>query len=209
MKLQTARLVAILFITLGLAACGSARFVNTWTDPTAEPVNWQGKKVAAFVLTLLKDTREGAEEALARELTERGAQGFAGYTVLPKEAEKNEEMAKRILAEAGITGAVLMRVVGMKDEVVSTPGNIRYMQGPYYPTFWGYWGYSWHAIYEPGAVGLRKTVMIETLVYSIDQDKLIWAGTSKTTDPEDVREVINKLVDAAGKEIRKAGLVTQ
>jgi hypothetical protein len=198
-----------MLLSLALTACGGAKFVNTWTDPTAEPVNWQGKKIAAFVMTLMKDTREGAEGSLARELTERGAQGIAGYTIIPKEAEQDEEMARRMLAEAGISGAVIMRVVGMKDEVVSTPANLRYMQGPYYPTFWGYWGYSWHAIYEPGAVGTRQTVMIETLVYSIDQNKLLWAGTSKATNPGEAREVINKLVDDAGKEIRKAGLVTR
>ena len=56
----------------------------------------------------------------------------------------------------------------------------------------------------------RKTprrVAIETLIYSIEQDQLIWAGESETTDPKDVRKFAEQLVDAIGKEMREAGLV--
>ncbi len=50
-------------------------------------------------------------------------------------------------------------------------------------------------------------VSIETLLYSVEEDKLLWAGLSKTTHPENIPKFINQRVNQAGKEIRKTGLV--
>jgi hypothetical protein len=208
MKMKIALVAALLLIALNLMAGGAEKFAKTWKNPDAQPVDWKGKKVAAFVMTLLKDTREGAEQALARELTQRGAQGVPGYTVVPPEAEKDRVLAKRILADAGIAGAVLMQVVDVKQDTVATAGQAYYL-GPSVSTFSGFWDYGWGMAYAPGAVGSKTTLKVETLVYSIDQDRLLWAGTSKTTNPKKVSEVIKKLVDATGNEVRKAGLLSR
>ena len=37
--------------------------------------------------------------------------------------------------------------------------------------------------------------------------RLIWAGMSETINPKDVRKFVKQLIDTAGKEMRKAGLV--
>ena len=54
---------------------------------------------------------------------------------------------------------------------------------------------------------MDRTVSIETLFYSIAEDKLLWAGQSETTNPKDVRKFAKELVDAAGKAMRKDGLI--
>jgi len=77
----------------------------------------------------------------------------------------------------------------------------------YYSSFWGYWGQSWTAVYEFGTQTSPRRVAIETLIYSIEQDQLIWAGESETTDPKDVRAFATQLVDAIGEQMRNAGLL--
>jgi hypothetical protein len=139
-------------------------------------------------------------------LTRRGLQGIAGYTIVPKEAEKDEERVKELLQQAGITGAVVMRVVDAGREVYQSTGSLQYVGG-YYPSFWGYWGYGWSAVYQPGHITTETVVSIETLVYSVVQDQLLWAGVSSTTNPKNVPEFIRELCDLAGREIKKAGLV--
>jgi hypothetical protein len=49
--------------------------------------------------------------------------------------------------------------------------------------------------------------MVETLVYSVARDKLLWAGKSKTTNPSDIQKVIHDLATGAAKEMRKAGFI--
>ena len=119
---------------------------------------------------------------------------------------RDEEKAKEFLDRAGVVGAVVMRVVGQDQQISSTPGTVWYT-GSYYPSFYGYWGYGWSAVYQPGTIRSDTIVSIETLVYSVDQDKLLWAGLSKTTNPKNVPKFIYELVEEAGKQIRKADLV--
>ena len=156
-------------------------------------------------MTFIKASRLGAEDALARELTERGAIGIAGYTIVPQD-ERDEEKAKKLLAQAGVAGAVVMRVVDQSRDVYQSTGSLQYV-GSYYPSFWGYWGYGWGAVYQPGHMTTENVFSIETLVYSLEQDQLIWAGTSSTTNPKNIPDFIRELCDVAGREIRKAGLV--
>ncbi len=201
------RLLALGLLSLSLAACGGAtRFASTWVDPAARPTDWDGQKVVAFVLSSRDSIRLGAEETLARELTSRGALGIAGHTIVPKEVTEDQDKVKELLNSAGVVGAVVMRVVGQNQEISSSPGMISYT-GSYYPSFYGYWGYGWTAMYQPGQIRSDTIVSIETLLYSVIEDKLLWAGLSKTTNPENIPKFINELVNEAGKEIRKTGLV--
>jgi hypothetical protein len=53
-----------------------------------------------------------------------------------------------------------------------------------------------------------QIVTVESLVYSAWQGKLLWAGQSETTNPEDLESFIGELVSAVGAELRKKGLIT-
>jgi hypothetical protein len=181
--------------------------VSTWKNPVAGPISRANEKVAAFVITADESMRLGPEETLATELRNRGVNCIAGYTVLPGELAKDQDKAKEFLGKAGITGAVVMRVLGREEqEKTYMPGAVWY-SGPNYPGFWNYWGYSWTVVYSPGYLEKDTIVSIETLVYSITQDQLLWAGRSETTNPKEIRKFVKDLVSTAGKEMRKAGLV--
>ena len=195
---------ALLTMTLAMAA--STQFVSTWTNPRAGVLDFSRMKVAAFVVTADESMRLGPEETLATELRRRGVDSVAGYLVLPGELAKDREKAKEFLAKAGINAAILMRVVSQDEVTTHVPGTVWYT-APHYPSFWGYWDYGWSAVYTPGYVKSDTIISIETLVYSIEQDELLWAGQSETANLKDMRKFIKDLVDAAGKEMRKSGLV--
>ena len=41
---------------------------------------------------------------------------------------------------------------------------------PYYSSFWGYYGYSWGAVYDPGYVRDDRIVSLETLIFSVPKN---------------------------------------
>jgi hypothetical protein len=200
------RIFGALLVTSIFAAAASTKFISTWRNPVGGSFSQAGKKVAVFVLSPDITLRQGPEETLAAEMRKRGVDCLAGYTVLPGELAKDMEKAKAFVKKSGITGAILMRVIGKENKTYYTPDTMWYA-GPYYPTFWGYWNYGWTTVYTSGYLTTDTVVSIETLVYSVEQDTLLWAGRSETTNPKDVRKVVKDLVAAAGKEMRKAGLV--
>jgi hypothetical protein len=62
-------------------------------------------------------------------------------------------------------------------------------------------------VYNPGGTREDTTLVVETLVYSVPLDKLLWAGVSTTTNPKEAPVFIKQLVDAAVKEMKKQRLV--
>lgn len=193
-----------------LSACATTGFVSTWRAPDATPLQVSGSKVAAVAMVRNEASRRSAEDALARELMAHGAQGVAMYTILPDARPDNEQAVRTALEAAGVAGAVVMRPVGQEKEVVSTP--VTYT-GPVYGGYWGgYYGYGWGTPwgYGPAVGGDIRTntiVSIETLVYSLRQNKLVWGGQSKTTNPTGVEQLVRETSTLVVKELQKQGLI--
>jgi hypothetical protein len=61
--------------------------------------------------------------------------------------------------------------------------------------------------YDPGYLRTDTVVMVETLVYSVTEDKLLWAGRSRTTNPSNVSKFILELSNKAASEMKKAGFI--
>jgi hypothetical protein len=190
---------------LALSACASTSFVSTWKAPDAQPLTGEGSKVAAVVMSEDEAARRAGEDALAREITARGAEGIPMYTLVPG-AKPDEDTAKAAFAKAGIAGVVVLRPVSKDKAVVGTPSY----SGPYYGGFWGgYYGYGWGSPWGMGGTDIRTDtiVTVETLVYSLKQNKLVWAGQSKTTNPDKVDSFVREIVNAAASEMKKEGLI--
>ena len=194
-------------VALTLGACASTKFNSTWKAPDSQPLNFQGQKVAAVVMSSEESTRLGAEGALARELTKRGVQAIPAYNLIPPNETRDKERAKVLFNQAGIVGVVVMRALGAEKEISASAGS--YWGAPYYGSFWGtgMYGYGWGAAYSPGYLRTDTIVNVETLVYDLKADKLVWAGKSQSTNPDRVDALIKELVGAAAAEMKKQGLI--
>ena len=50
-------------------------------------------------------------------------------------------------------------------------------------------------------------VVIENLIFSVPQNKLLWAGVSETTNPKNAGALVKDLVKETIKEMRKEKLI--
>jgi hypothetical protein len=205
---MTRRFTAVLVLAalLCLEACATTTFTSTWKAPDVAAINPAGKTVAAVFVSREESRRRAAEDTLAADLTARGAHGVAAYTLLPNERRGDAEAARARLKEAGANAVVVMRVVGKDQRISYTPG---YVVPPYYSAFGPYWGYGWGAAYEPGYLQSDTLVSVETLVYSLDRDKLLWASTSRTTNPRDLDSLVKEVAAATAKEMVRQGLLAR
>ena len=186
-----------------LSACASTTFTSTWKAPDAQPVDPAGKTVAALVISGDKKQRRDAEVYLAHELTIRGARAVAAYTLIGLE-HPTVDYARARFKEAGVEGVVIMRVVGLDQQVTVDPGGF---SGSAYTTFGSYYSsYGVGVSYSTGSVQTDTQVDIETLIYSLSQDKLLWAGTSRTSNPAGVQSLITEVADAVASEVVAQGV---
>jgi hypothetical protein len=53
------------------------------------------------------------------------------------------------------------------------------------------------------------TVVVETLIFDVATSKLLWAGTSESSNPKGAQALVKDIVDAAADRMRKDGLIRQ
>jgi hypothetical protein len=196
---------------LCLGACASTTFISTWKAPDAHGINPIGKKIATLVIANDPAQRRSAEVYLANDLTNRGAQGIPSYTLIGLK-DPNVDYARTRFKEAGVEGVVVMRMVGHDQRVTVTPGG--YYSGSAYRTFGSYYSsyyspYVTTMSYSPPSVRTDTEVSIETLIYSLNSDQLLWAATSRTTNPENLASLVDEVADAVANEVVKQGLIAR
>ena len=203
------RVLIALPLTAGLAAAvtAQARFSATWKAPGSQATSFAGKKVVGLIIHNDMNLRMSTEEALARELTARGVQGVAAYRLIPKEEIRDPKLVKAWFEKAGTAGVVVMRVVDVTKE--KTPSAVVWQSATYYNSFWSYYPYSWGATYEivPSRTDIKY--VIETNVFDIAADHMVWAGTSESANPKDAQKLVADIVKAAVEQMRKDGLVAK
>ncbi|HXM79889.1 MAG TPA: hypothetical protein VOA00_11695, partial [Thermoanaerobaculia bacterium] len=92
-------------LVLASLACSTTTFESTWRAPDARPLKLSGRKVVAMFLSKNAARRRRAEDALAREISARGAQGVPAYTVLSDAEVQDQDAAKAKLESFGFSGA--------------------------------------------------------------------------------------------------------
>jgi hypothetical protein len=200
-RVMKSGLVAAAAVAIG--ACGTTTFQTTWKAPEAGPLQLeQGTKVIAFVVSGNTAKRHGFEAALINELDEVGLEGIAAYSVIPESMSRDAEAAKPYIQKSGASYALVVQVTGESQRITGTPSM--YGRGFYGPG-WGGWGWGWG-----GGTDIRTDTLVgvQTLLYDIKADKLVWAGQSETMNPTKAESFMRELLAAVGDELRKDGLIT-
>jgi hypothetical protein len=184
-------------------ADAKVRFLNTFKSMDAGTIVFVGKKVAAVVVTDDDSLRIAGEESLARELTARGLEGVATYRIAPKEELRKPETAKMWFERAGVEGAVVLKPLAAGQRTAYTSGT---WVSPYYSSLWGYWGSAWGSVYIPGSARRETVVTVESIIYSVTKNELLWAAVTETSDPENLQEFVEELVKESVKQLHEQGL---
>ena len=193
---------AVAALTAAGAIASTPVFTSTWKAPDAAGVSFAGKSVAALVISPDDSLRISGEEQLVRELDARGIRGIATYRMMPREEAATADRARPWFQRAGIEGVVALRPVSIEKETYAGGWTTES-----YSTFWGYYNYAPAAVYRFGGSRSDTHLVVETLVYSLPLDKLLWAGVSSTTNPKEAQAFVRDLVAAAVKEMKKQRLV--
>jgi hypothetical protein len=195
----------VLSLVFGIGVVAESKFTSTWKAPDAPHVAYAGKKVVGLVISDDMNLRMSSEEALARALTSKGAQGVAAYRMIPREEIHNPDSVKAWFQRAGAAGLVTMRLVDLQKE--TTPSAIIWQSGPYYDSLWSYYPYAWSTSIDIMPARTDVKVVVEMLLFDVTAARLLWAGTSVSTNPKDAQAVVKDIVDAAVDQMKKDGLI--
>jgi hypothetical protein len=184
-------------------------FETTFRDPDAKPMQVRGAKVVAAVMVRDVPARKRAEDTLAAEITRLGGQGVPMYTIsLTNAPDKEGESKTRAAVEAaGATGLVVMRPVDVNHRSRATQ---TIASNDMYGGYWGgYYGVGWGDTWTDKSPDVQTDIVVtvETFVFSLPQNKLVWSGTSETTNPKNAEKLTQQLAHDTARELQSLGLL--
>jgi hypothetical protein len=172
----------------------------TWHEPSPTLLNFN-RTVAVFVTTD-ESLRRATEDQLAAVFPNT----IPSYRVLPNVASVDKGTILQQLRKAGFDGAISMRITNVSQQLTYTAGyNGPYWGGAY--GFAGYWDNAWAYPYNPYYVTTTQIVSVETNIYSLTQDKLVFAALSQTSDPANVGKLVRSVMRHINEQLRKDGMI--
>jgi len=173
---QSVKLLFCIVLMAALAGCATTQVTSVWKDP-----GYQGPPRKTMVLGMAKQTvnRRVFEDEFVRQLKARGTEAFVSYTLLPDKLESDHAAIAAIMQKQGADTLLISQLRSHKTKKTYVPGTIDTMPG-YYGRWSHYYGYGYEAMYTPGYVVEDDYAIVETNLYDIKGDKLLWSAASET-----------------------------
>lgn len=186
-----------------LVACATETKPNeVWLDPSYQSLP---KKIMVVGVSRKPVNRRIFEDEFARQITARGTDALASYTVVPDELQSDHKVIASKVREVGADAVLITRVASKKSVKTYVPGA--FYPPPYYGTWPDYYGYGYNAMYSPGFVAEEEIAVIETNLYDASNDKLIWASSTEIVTRGSNQERINRYIGIMMKAMAAHGLL--
>ncbi len=180
-----------------LAACASTTMRDAWFDPSARSKPFAKVLVASVGGDLTQ--RRIFEDILAGQLAAVGVEGVQGYRLLPDGRLTEEQMRDGVL-RSGADGLVLVHLRG-----VQTRTDVRTTMVPVGPVGPGWWGWYGGWVAQPQVIQTRIAT-IETSLFDVASNRLVWTGVTETYDPASFRREADGLARVIVSAIAAHGL---
>jgi hypothetical protein len=188
---------------LFLASCTSAPVVtDSWRDPGVK--DFAPKKTLVIAMSTEESFRRVAEDEIVRQLDE--GSGAASYGILAASDMNDAHKLAQLARAQGFDGALVVRVLEV-DKVQ------QHVPAAYSPIFLHFTdqnnssAFYWPTRFDEGYTYTEKTYRVETNLYALADDKLVWSGVVQVRDPGSVRELASQNSKAVLPELRRQKLL--
>jgi len=185
-----------------LVSCTSTKIVSSWKDPGTTISGDQIDKILFIALVKDESFRRVVEDKLVALSHGKGLASYSMVTGNNLSKTDQASITQRLKAD-GVDLIVIMRLVDVKEETRYVPGSSM----PGYGGYWGGYGYAAPMYYTPGYYTTDKKYLVETNVYSVEQDKLVWSGTTSSMNPSKIETTTAEIVDAVIEKMKEEGFL--
>lgn len=170
--------------------CVSTEIVNSWRDPSVTLKPGDMKKVLVIAMVQNESSRRTVENKLVSLMPQ--TQGVPSYSYLTKEDVSGDlNAAKEKVKKDGFDGVVTMRLVKIEKETNYVPGT--------YPSYfyspWSYGAYAFPMYYDAGHYTVDDIYHVETNLYTLNPEKLVWTGVTSTFNPQKVDATVQEIAE--------------
>ena len=191
-------LCCLLFCAFLIISCAG-------TELTQKPVDdaYTGKPVSNILIIAItgnEHNRRTYEKKFVAQLKSMGVDAVSSeeYIQMPADLEMKKEMILNAVDQYKNDAVIITHLVGKEDKDVYNRGSSGHR---------GLFGF-YHSRYSsPGYSSTSTTVQLETNLYDVKTEKLIWSGKSKTLSKERTDKIIDEVIKAVISNLQKNKLI--
>lgn len=154
-----------------------------------------------MVMLMDESNRRVAEDKLVSLMRTKAVQSYSYLGELPQNID-GTRLAEAMKAD-GYDAILIMRLAKQEKEVSYVPGS--YPSSYYSP--WGYYGYARPYYGDPGYIRTDNYYYVETNLYDLTSNKLIWSGMTSTWEPSNVPGAVEDIANAVHREMIEKGFL--
>jgi hypothetical protein len=206
------RTVTIVLICVSLFVitntASSAKIKSSWKNPAATATSLQFKKILVVAIIKQEFTRKVGEDKAVQIIKAGGkSDAVPSYEILSADDLDDKDQAKAKIEGMGFDGAILMKTAGAEDSIRYDTDETSDVWYPYYG-FWDVYSAAWGAVYNATS-NVETSVYIETMFYSLKDNKLIWSSITEVKDPKHAAQVVGEIAEVTTKQLQKEGLLSK
>lgn len=195
--------VSVVTAAFALTGCSMTPLVNEWSNPDyASPAF---KKIMVGGSGEPASIRRNLEDEFVTRLEAVGVEALPSYRYLSDDRNINEFALKEAAQKAGADAALLVRGVNVVQRT-------EYDEPGFYPfgvfgVFGGNFGASWGVPFGPPIRREWNEYTSETTLYDVAKDQVVWTGTLKSSEPDDVNAAIKSYVGVVVEALDEKNLI--
>ena len=182
--------LALSFI-LVLGSCAQTKLSAVWRDPTYRGDRFN--KIMVIGVADNPDRRRIFESQFVAAFKYRGVDAVSSLNLMPGEEKLSKEAIRSAIAGSGVDAVIVTRLVGIDVEYTQHPGGYTAVPAPYYNDLYGYYSQAYVYVEAPPQIDAKETASLETNLYGVRDEKLIWTVLSKTFKKHSVSDSIISL----------------
>jgi hypothetical protein len=185
------RIFSFLLLSLIMWGCGpTQKITGSWASPEAT-ANGPYNKVFVVVLSPNSTANYDIEAQMANTLISRGFKVLRSTDIFPPKFSITQDLTREQLTEAiakrGCDAVLMLSLLDSKEVESYNPGTVYApVNYGYYGSYYGYYNHYYPQVYSPGYYSVDKTYYLETNLYDLAADKLLWSVQSEARNPKDI-----------------------
>jgi len=207
----------IFFVAISaLAGCSktSTNISQSYRNPGFEETVF--KNLLVIGVAENQESRQAFEDAFAKAIADEGGGAQASWVLLPQSTQLEEEQIRAAIEGKNFDGVLITRLLSVdKDQEYVEPKAYNNPRTTYYAGGGGLYGYGYYGFYgttyakvhEPGYFETSTTLRLETNLYSLATNGLVWTGQSETIDPESIPDARASMTAAVAKKLKEEQLI--
>ncbi|PCI06614.1 MAG: hypothetical protein COB77_06530 [Gammaproteobacteria bacterium] len=200
------KVVVIASIIFLVSSCTNTKISQSWVDPDLKK---SYNDILIIGIGESEQNRRAYESYFSTALEEKGIEALASYKLIKSNAKIDRETIGKAIKGLNVDGVIVTHLTAVDEETIYRP-SMDYMPmygGGYYGGLYSYYPHVNAYVTRPGYYETHETYTLETNLYDVESEELVWSARSRSFAPESVDEVITDLTKLLIEELIDKGLI--